>query len=169
MGAGILPPRMMNFELSVACTGMIGALPKSPPNSTLSPTSLPGTGMTRTAVVLLLIMPMAASAAVMAAVGGAGGWMPPPCPCRRAAEAGAAETMTSGCILVLDVDTAQVRASVSLPGYDPDNIAASLDEAGSPLLDRTLAAHAVGSVFKPVLAAAALEAGLDGLTVECPG
>ena len=90
-------------------------------------------------------------------------------PIQRAAEAVAAETMTSGCILVLDVDTAQVRASVSLPGYDPDNIAASLDEAGSPLLDRTLAAYAVGSVFKPVLAAAALEAGLDGLTVECPG
>ena len=90
-------------------------------------------------------------------------------PVQRAAEAVAAETMTSGCILVLDVDTAQVRASVSLPGYDPDNIAASLDEAGSPLLDRTLAAYAVGSVFKPVLAAAALEAGLDGLTVECPG
>ena len=87
----------------------------------------------------------------------------------RAAEAVAAETMTSGCILVLDVDTAQVRASVSLPGYDPGNVSASLDDAGSPLLDRTLAAYAVGSVFKPVLAAAALEAGLDGLTVECPG
>ena len=90
-------------------------------------------------------------------------------PIQRAAEAVAAETMTSGCILVLDVDTAQVRASVSLPGYDPGNVSASLDDAGSPLLDRTLAAYAVGSVFKPVLAAAALEAGLDGLTVECPG
>ena len=90
-------------------------------------------------------------------------------PIQRAAEAVAAETMTSGCILVLDVDTAQVRASVSLPGYDPGNVSASLDDAGSPLLDRTLAAYAVGSVFKPVLAAAALEAGLDSLTVECPG
>ena len=66
-------------------------------------------------------------------------------PIQRAAEAVAAETMTSGCILVLDVDTAQVRASVSLPGYDPGNVSASLDDAGSPLLDRTLAAYAVGS------------------------
>lgn len=90
-------------------------------------------------------------------------------PIQRAVEAVAAETMTTGCVLVLDVRTAQVRASVSLPGYDPENVSASLDDAGSPLLDRTLAAYAVGSVFKPVLAAAAIEAGLDDLVVECPG
>ncbi len=90
-------------------------------------------------------------------------------PIQRAAEAVAAETMSTGCILVLDVASAEVRASVSVPGYQPDDVAASLDAPDSPLLDRTLAAYAVGSVFKPVLAAAALEAGLDGLTVDCPG
>ena len=90
-------------------------------------------------------------------------------PVQRAVEGVAAETMTTGCILVLDTATAQVRASVSLPGYDPENVSASLDAAGSPLLDRTLAAYAVGSVFKPVLAAAAIEAGEDDLVVECPG
>ena len=90
-------------------------------------------------------------------------------PVQRAVEAVAAETITTGCILVLDTATAQVRASVSLPGYDPEDVSASLDDPGSPLLDRTLAAYAVGSVFKPVLAAAAMEAGLDDLTVDCPG
>ena len=90
-------------------------------------------------------------------------------PIQQAVEGVAAGTMTSGCILVLDVETAQVRASVSLPGYDPADPAASLDQPGSPFLDRTLAAYAVGSVFKPVLAAAALEAGLDGLVADCPG
>ena len=90
-------------------------------------------------------------------------------PVQRAVEAVAGQTMTTGCILVLDTATAQVRASVSLPGYDPEDVSASLDAAGSPLLDRTLAAYAVGSVFKPVLAAAAMEAGLDDLTVDCPG
>ena len=39
-------------------------------------------------------------------------------PVQRAAEAVAADTMTSGCILVLDTATAAVRASVSVPGYD---------------------------------------------------
>lgn len=79
---------------------------------------------------------------------------------QRAAEAVAAETMTSGCILVLDTASAAVRASVSMPGYDPDNLAASLDAPDSPFLNRVLECYTVGSVFKPVLAAAALEAGL---------
>lgn len=100
---------------------------------------------------------------------------------QRAAEAVAAETMTSGCILVLDTASAAVRASVSMPGYDPDNLAASLDAPDSPFLNRVLECYTVGSVFKPVLAAAALEASLapeydcngavvvDGQIFRCAG
>lgn len=100
---------------------------------------------------------------------------------QRAAEAVAAETMTSGCILVLDTASAAVRASVSMPGYDPDNLAASLDAPDSPFLNRVLECYTVGSVFKPVLAAAALEVGLapeydcngavvvDGQIFRCAG
>ena len=102
-------------------------------------------------------------------------------PVQRAAEAVAAETMTSGCILVLDVQTAAVRASVSVPGYDPDDLAASLGASDSPFLNRALESYAVGSVFKPVLAAAALEQGtfpeyectgaavIDGQIFRCAG
>ena len=89
-------------------------------------------------------------------------------PVQRAAEAVAADTMSSGCILVLDAATAAVRASVSVPGYDPEHLADSLQAADSPFLDRTLQSYAVGSVFKPVLAAAALEAGLQPI-YECTG
>ena len=85
-------------------------------------------------------------------------------PVQRAAEAVAADTMTSGCILVLDTATAAVRASISVPGYDPDDLAASLDAPDSPFLNRALESYAVGSVFKPVLAAAALE---QGILPEC--
>lgn len=87
---------------------------------------------------------------------------------QRAAEAVAAETMTSGCILVLDTASAAVRASVSMPGYDPDNLAASLDAPDSPFLNRVLECYTVGSVFKPVLAAAALEQGVFP-EYECTG
>lgn len=87
---------------------------------------------------------------------------------QRAAEAVAAQTMTTGCILVLDVRTAKVRASVSVPGYAPQDLAASLDAAGSPFLDHTLERYAVGSVFKPVIAAAALEQGVQ-LSYTCTG
>ena len=90
-------------------------------------------------------------------------------PIQRAAEAVAAQTMESGCILVLDTASAKVRACVSVPGYDPDDVSASLDAPGSPLLNRAFQAYAVGSVFKPVLAAAALEAGETGLVLNCPG
>lgn len=89
-------------------------------------------------------------------------------PVQRAAEAVAADTMTSGCILVLDTATAAVRASVSVPGYDPADLAASLDAPDSPFLNRALESYAVGSVFKPVLAAAALENGLQP-EYDCTG
>lgn len=88
---------------------------------------------------------------------------------QRAVEAVASETMTTGCILVLDAANAKVRASVSMPDFDPENVAASLTASDSPLVNRALCAYAVGSVFKPVLAAAALEQGLTDLVVECPG
>ena len=100
---------------------------------------------------------------------------------QRAAEAVAAETMTSGCILVLDTASAAVRASVSMPSYDPDNLAASLDAPDSPFMNRVLECYTVGSVFKPVLAAAALEQGafpeyectgavvIDGQIFRCAG
>ena len=100
---------------------------------------------------------------------------------QRAAEAVAAQTMTTGCILVLDVRTAALRACVSVPGFDPADPAASLEAPDSPFLNRALQAYVVGSVFKPVLAAAALEAGLapeydcngavvvDGQIFRCAG
>ena len=100
---------------------------------------------------------------------------------QRAAEAVAAQEMQRGCILVLDTATAALRACVSLPGYDPENLAASLEAPDSPFLNRALQSYAVGSVFKPVLAAAALEAGLapayqctgavvvDGQVFRCAG
>ena len=47
---------------------MMGAYPSKPPNSTCSPTVLPGTGIRRTAVVLLLIIPIAASSAMIAEI-----------------------------------------------------------------------------------------------------
>ena len=46
---------------------------------------------------------------------------------QQTAEAVANETMQSGCILVLDTANAKVRACVSRPGYDPENISASLN------------------------------------------
>lgn len=88
---------------------------------------------------------------------------------QRVCEAVAQQTMQTGCILVLDVATAKVRASVSVPEFDPDNVQESLQNDGSPFLNRVLCQYNVGSVFKPVLAAAALERGIGWYSMECEG
>lgn len=62
---------------------------------------------------------------------------------QQTAEAVANETMQSGCILVLDTANAKVRACVSRPGYDPENISASLNAPDSPLLERAFQCYAV--------------------------
>lgn len=88
---------------------------------------------------------------------------------QRACEAVAAQGMSTGCILVLERATGRVLASVSMPVFDPENVAASIQADDTSLLNRPLCAFNVGSVFKPVLAALALEKGLGWFTWECTG
>ncbi len=88
---------------------------------------------------------------------------------QRACEGIARSQMVSGCILVLETGTGRVLASVSLPEFDPEHVAASIQADDTSLLNRPFCAFNVGSVFKPVLAAAALEQGLDWFTHTCVG
>lgn len=86
---------------------------------------------------------------------------------QRACEGIAQSEMEKGCIVVMDKATGKVRASVSMPEFDPYNINASIQAEDSSLLNRPLCQYNVGSVFKPVLAAAALEEGLGWYSMEC--
>ena len=75
-----------------------------------------------------------------------------------------------GAAVVLEAGSAQILAMASVPTYDPTNVAASLNAADGPLVDRVLQAYNVGSVFKLVSAATALEAGVDPeTTYRCTG
>ncbi len=67
----------------------------------------------------------------------------------------------SGCALVMHVDTGEILAMASVPGYDRNNVAAALTEDKSPLVNKSLQSYAAGSVFKSIVAAAALENGID--------
>lgn len=87
---------------------------------------------------------------------------------QRACEA-VAQQMESGCILVLDTATARVLASVSVPHFDPQNVGKSIQAGDTSLLNRPMLAYNVGSVFKPILAAAALEKGQGWYSFECEG
>lgn len=88
---------------------------------------------------------------------------------QRACEGVAQKNMQQGCILVLETATAKVKASVSVPEFDPHAVEKSIQAQDTSLLNRVLCQYNVGSVFKPVLAAAALEKTWDWYTYDCPG
>lgn len=89
---------------------------------------------------------------------------------QRMTEAVLAEHVTRGAAVVLDPSTGQILAMASAPTFRPTDVAAALDDPNSPLLDRALLNYNCGSVFKVVMTAAALEAGLSPDTVfSCEG
>lgn len=76
----------------------------------------------------------------------------------------------SGCAVVMQVNSGEIVALASIPTYDPDNVAEALYEENSPLINKTLQQYSVGSVFKPLVAATALENGIDPMAeYECSG
>ncbi|CAB1249568.1 Cell division protein FtsI (Peptidoglycan synthetase) [Ruminococcaceae bacterium BL-4] len=69
--------------------------------------------------------------------------------------------ISKGAAVVLDAENGQLLASVSCPDFNPDDVSSVMNASNSPLLDRTISSYSVGSVFKLVSAAAALENGAD--------
>lgn len=73
----------------------------------------------------------------------------------------------SGCAIVMHAHTGEILAMASYPEYDQSNVAASLDRENSPLVNKALKAYSVGSVFKSLVAACALENGIDEKEKYC--
>lgn len=88
---------------------------------------------------------------------------------QRLCEGIASLYMPRGCIVVMDRNTGEILASVSMPEYDPLNVAKSIEADDTSLINRTFSAFSAGSVFKVVVAAAAYEQGLDWFTHDCTG
>ncbi len=80
---------------------------------------------------------------------------------QRICESIALQYIEKGAIVVMDVQTGEVKASVSMPQYNPSNVYDSINKQGSPFLNRVINSYNVGSVFKPLIAAAAIESGYD--------
>ena len=81
----------------------------------------------------------------------------------------AAAKMNSGCAIVSEVSTGKIRAMASVPTFDVNNLAESLKGDNSPFLNRALLSYSVGSIFKPCVAAAAIENGKGGYVFNCNG
>lgn len=82
----------------------------------------------------------------------------------------ATQDIDKGAAVVMDVQTGKILAAVSRPSFDPEDVAASLQDPDSPLYNRIFSAFNVGSTFKLAVAAAALEQGISPeFSVECVG
>lgn len=76
----------------------------------------------------------------------------------------------TGAAVVLDVETSEILALASVPEYSQSNPADSLNDKNSPFINRAITPYCVGSVFKAVVACAAVESGVDtSLEYECNG
>lgn len=74
-----------------------------------------------------------------------------------------------GAAVVEEIGTGKIRAMVSVPNFNAKNVSAFLESEDSPLLNRALSAYNVGSVFKPCLAAAAIDGGFGNYKYTCTG
>lgn len=82
----------------------------------------------------------------------------------------AARTIEKGSVVVMDAINGDIKAMVSLPNYNPNNVEQYLSDENSPLINRSLYDYAVGSSFKMLVAATALEQGIPvGYTYDCKG
>lgn len=85
-------------------------------------------------------------------------------------DAGGKPALAAGAAVVLDVRTGEVRAMVTLPSYEANDFSGAptpaaverlLTDPARPLLDRAFReVHAPGSIFKPIVALAALQEGI---------
>ncbi len=76
------------------------------------------------------------------------------------------ELCPRGAVVVADIKSGDILAMASRPAYSQDNPTAYFSGGGSELLNRALSAYDMGSVFKIIIAGAALEQGL--VTPESP-
>ncbi|MBE6837985.1 MAG: penicillin-binding protein 2 [Ruminococcus sp.] len=77
--------------------------------------------------------------------------------------------VTSGAAVVM-TKTGELRAVVSVPDYNPLDIAAGMEDDSLPLMNRAFMSYNVGSIFKLVTAATAIEQGISPESeYECQG
>ncbi len=90
---------------------------------------------------------------------------------QKIVEQAATKMIQKGAVAVMDINSGDIKALVSLPDYDPNNVAKSLDDENAPFINRAFSPYNVGSTFKLVVAAAALEEGYSPTlyNYECTG
>ncbi|MEG2050806.1 MAG: penicillin-binding protein 2 [Oscillospiraceae bacterium] len=62
-----------------------------------------------------------------------------------------------GCVVVVEVGTGEIKAMASRPTFDANNLGESLHDQNSPFINRCITQYTVGSSFKAIVAASAIE------------
>lgn len=75
-----------------------------------------------------------------------------------------------GACLVTEVSTGEIKAMVSVPTFDINNLEKSLNDTNLPFINRTLCEYSCGSIFKLVTSGVALECGISSeFQYDCTG
>lgn len=86
------------------------------------------------------------------------------------AEKAARKFIRKGAVVIAEVPSCKIRACVSWPTFSCVHLEDALNATDSPFLDRALLAYNLGSVYKLVTAATALESGIgENFTFNCTG
>jgi penicillin-binding protein 2 len=90
---------------------------------------------------------------------------------QKAAEAAMDRSEIHGAVVVLDAESGGLLAMVSRPNYEQQNVGKYLDGQRGELLNKAFQQYNLGSIFKTVVSAAALEDGRINPfeTIHCPG
>lgn len=75
----------------------------------------------------------------------------------------------TGAIVCADIKSGDILAMASFPDYSPDKLEEAMKNKDCPLINRALYSYSVGSVFKLVTAAEALEERAGDLVYDCRG
>lgn len=79
------------------------------------------------------------------------------------------KSLGKGAVVVMDLK-GEIKALSSFPTYNPNNLTEAVENSEEPLFNRALGNYAVGSVFKILVCAAALESGVsETYTHYCNG
>ncbi len=75
----------------------------------------------------------------------------------------------TGAAVVLNCKSGEIKALSSRPGYEEENISSYLKSENGELINRAFSAKTVGSVFKIVVAACAIEQEMEDFSYHCEG
>lgn len=76
--------------------------------------------------------------------------------------------VTAGAVVIMDANTTEILASASVPTFNPNNLAISINNKNEPFINRATSAYSVGSIFKPITASVAIENNIN-LSYNCMG